>query len=144
MDNPALMVAWLRDAMDAAQRDAEAAGGDAWTVADARLIDVSEAGLVEVGRTVGTLVVGGGRRILTGVPAVLPHIARNGPTAVLRRIAAGRKILELHQPVPGWPDECTMCLSDRGSWPETWSGDNYPCQTVRLLADGWGWTEETA
>ncbi|MEV5944224.1 DUF6221 family protein [Streptomyces sp. NPDC051994] len=139
------MVIWLRSAMAAAERDAEAAGGDAWTVADSRLIDVSEAGLVEVGRTVGTLVVGGGRRILTGVPAVLPHIARNGPAAVLRHIAADRKLLDLHTD-DGWHD-CTMC--GKASEETNWLGHAfhvpmpYPCATVRLLAESWGWTEET-
>ncbi|GHB55586.1 hypothetical protein GCM10010331_49270 [Streptomyces xanthochromogenes] len=129
------MLLWLRKTMAAAERDAEAAGGDEWRrqahPSDTVAIYDSEDEPVVYDE---------------GSPSEeqQAHIICNSPAAVLRRIAADRKLLELHQPVPGWPDECTTCLSDRGSWPETWSGDTCPCRTIRLLAESWGWSGEVS
>jgi hypothetical protein len=81
------------------------------------------------------------------------HIALHDPASVLRRCAADRKILELHQPVPDHgrysepecPADCdgqhsgpTVCMACR-----SYAGDplDAPCLTVRLLAEGYGWTE---
>lgn len=65
------------------------------------------------------------------------HIARHDPAAVLRRIAADRKQLELHRPVQrrtagsgrGVIEGCAIC----GHFPA-----QYPCATLRLLAEAYG------
>lgn len=80
------------------------------------------------------------------------HIVANDPAAVLRRIAADRKQLELHAAVPdhgrfsergcdatcdGVHDEPPVCRSCRN-----YTGDpiEAPCDTVEILAEGWGWS----
>jgi hypothetical protein len=64
--------------------------------------------------------------------ANLHHIALNDPHSVLCRVAAERKQLDLHRPEPGQhPDFCG------------YDKHQLPCPSVRLLAEGWGWTEET-
>ncbi|MEV5944426.1 hypothetical protein, partial [Streptomyces sp. NPDC051994] len=57
------------------------------------------------------------------------------PAAVLRRIAADRKLLDLHGDVAGKCAECSQGY-ESGDW-----GPDFPCTTVRLLAEAWGWTE---
>ncbi|MFD9443450.1 DUF6221 family protein [Streptomyces sp. NPDC060001] len=84
------------------------------------------------------------------------HIALNDPESVLRRCAADRKLLGLHQPVPDHgrysgpecPAECAgehdehdgvlVCVSCRD-----YAGDclEAPCSTVVVIAEGYGWTE---
>ncbi|WP_416520050.1 DUF6221 family protein [Streptomyces achromogenes] len=74
---------------------------------------------------------------------IAEHIMHNSPEVVLRRCAADRKLLELHQPQPdgsAFPDsmQCRTCSHD--------GGDGYqylvyaPCPTVVALAEGYGWT----
>ncbi|MFE2407062.1 DUF6221 family protein [Kitasatospora sp. NPDC059408] len=68
------------------------------------------------------------------------HIALWDPQTVLRRVAADRQILDEHQVDvrdrpsfvlnTGTVSCCSTC------WGETW-----PCRTVRLLAEGYGWEE---
>ncbi|WP_035796410.1 DUF6221 family protein [Kitasatospora mediocidica] len=67
------------------------------------------------------------------------HIALHDPGAVLRRVAADRQILAEHQPVKavGYDgygvaviDTCILCGSQYAP---------YPCRTVLLLAQAWGW-----
>ena len=122
------MVVWLREAMDAAQRDAEAADWSEWSVEDLRLIDQRDGKLVETGREPGTLLIGNGLRIASGVPAALAHVARQDPAAVLRRIAADRKLL----------DECVAAFD----W-DNWGAASLAETAIRNLAEGYGWTEET-
>lgn len=74
---------------------------------------------------------------------LIPHMARHDPAAVLRRIKADRKLIELHAESdfpynpddgPGdysWTARCDGCYEDA------------PCTTLRLIAEGWGWAEET-
>lgn len=93
------------------------------------------------------------------------HIARHGPDAVLRRIAADRKLLELHPQMtyrskasegalrsmygPHWEARlsrlddryCETCHIEDGVISPDPQGR--PCDTVRLIAESWGWTEET-
>ncbi|MGW9031491.1 DUF6221 family protein [Streptomyces sp. NPDC055722] len=129
------MLVWLRAAMDAAQRDAEAATPGPWepegddptddmvhTVHDGKHGDL-------VGKTVAH--VRGGN----ATAANMRHIARHDPAAVLRRITADRKLLDLHQNVNG---KCWEC--GQGYELTDW-GPDFPCTTVRLLAEGYGWTE---
>ncbi|WP_329203808.1 DUF6221 family protein [Streptomyces sp. NBC_01435] len=81
------------------------------------------------------------------------HIALNDPASVLRRCAADRKLIELHQVVPDHgryseaqcPADCDgehaalpVCASCR-----TYAGDpvTSPCPTLHTLAEGYGWTK---
>jgi hypothetical protein len=67
---------------------------------------------------------------------IAEHIIHNSPEAVLRRCAADRKLLELHKPVEmtsEMADACAVC-EVTGDYPY------YPCATIRLLAEGYGWT----
>jgi len=114
------MVAWLREAVDAAQRDAENAARafPDWEFDEFvnEIRDVPNAGTVAY----------------VPVPEFGPHIARQSPAVVLRRIAADRKQLALHRAEPGQhPDFCG------------YDKHQLPCPGLRLLAEGWGWTEET-
>jgi hypothetical protein len=79
--------------------------------------------------------------------AMAEHIVRHDPAAVLRRIAADRKILEAH-PVdtdiinPGYGKHvadfgCRTCHD----WDGVTEGYGW-CDTVRLLAEGYGWAGE--
>ncbi|MFE5582530.1 DUF6221 family protein [Kitasatospora sp. NPDC056531] len=74
------------------------------------------------------------------------HIARHDPAAVLRRVAADRHLLDEHplkqrlaigprmKARPVWV--CATCGGDVREDPNA-----YPCLTVRLLAEGYGWEE---
>lgn len=146
------LVVRLREAMDAAQRDAEAADGAEWSVEDLRLIDQRDGELVETGREPGTLLIGNGLRIASGVPAALAHVARHSPAAVLRRIDRHRKLLDLHttphavvelavEPVGElFCGECDGPCTHKGEAECEICGQD-GCDTVRLLAEGYGWTE---
>jgi hypothetical protein len=94
-----------------------------------------------VGDVVAYVRGGGGRdRELANQHLIATHA---DPAAVLRRITAERKLLEAHQHVadPELGDGCSTCVSDRdGIYLEQMSADEYPCPTVRLLAEAWGWT----
>ena len=121
------MVVWLLETMDAAQRDAEAATPGPWSVRPDP--DTGENWeIATVGREQRWVVGaehGGG---VYDKPDAL-HIVRHDPAAVLRRIAADRKMLDLHQ-------------SDEGhcAWASTEPMTD-PCTTVRLLAEGYGWKD---
>lgn len=65
------------------------------------------------------------------------HIVLHDPNSVLQRITAERKLLDLHQDDDG---KCTEC--GQGYELMDW-GPDFPCATVHLLAEGWGWTEKT-
>ncbi|WP_448333522.1 DUF6221 family protein [Streptomyces sp. DSM 41534] len=76
---------------------------------------------------------------------IAEHVIYNSPEVVLRRCAADRKILELHSPDNG---DCSACAEPEqysedsegaGEW--TRSAVPFPCDTVRALAEGYGWTE---
>ena len=136
------MVAWLRKAMDAAQQLAEAAANET-TSADWEYQDHDN-------RLVAT---SPPRFTVADVdfldPAPGKFMAANDPAAVLRRIAADRKILELHPSTtqiinPGYGKHvadfgCVTCHD----WDGVTEGYGY-CPTVRALAEGYGWTEGAA
>jgi len=63
---------------------------------------------------------------VTGTRADAQHIARHDPAAVLRRVAADRKILELHA---GSGDVCDAHDA---------SYETVDCETVLALADAYG------
>jgi len=77
----------------------------------------------------------------TGDRDVAEHIALHDPAAVLRRVAADREQLAEHAPTPhaGYIvcHECSP-LSPADAGVRTVSR-LYPCRTVLLLAEGWGW-----
>lgn len=63
---------------------------------------------------------------------------------VLRRCAADRKLIELHEPVhAGTPYEaynCGTCVRAGDiaeKYPDDWSAQSWPCDTIRALADGY-------
>lgn len=67
------------------------------------------------------------------------HIALHDPAAVLRRIAADRKQLELHAENPYDPGCCGTCTVNEKGWAAPVASE-VPCATIRNLAEGWGWT----
>ena len=83
--------------------------------------------------------------------AGVEHFALHAPESILRRCAADRKILAMHQPVEGVgfdPDDddtpgaygtvssaCSCCGT-----PDEYAA-RFPCGTVRAIAEGYGWTE---
>lgn len=76
-------------------------------------------------------------------PGVLAHIVHNDPAAVLRRVAADRKLLALHEiraepPLPSFPAEyaCVVCDHDREDG--LVFGPEVACPTVLALAEGYG------
>ena len=91
--------------------------------------------------------------------ANLRHITLNDPHSVLRRIAAERRLLddlnsEKHEVVEGdcWytcaaateeRDGGETCDDSRTGAPCDCGRDARVQRRVRLLAEGWGWTEET-
>ena len=129
------MVAWLRQTMDAAQADAEAATASPWHVSEHKYDEDFEAQIgswPEGADIAGHGWEGGG----VDTMATARHMVRHQPAAVLRRIAAERELLTLHQNDAGKCDECSQ-----GYELQDW-GPDYPCTTVRLIAKAWGWTEE--
>ena len=127
-------LAYLRAAHAEAEAEAEAAGGDQWAVQE------HESDTVAVYDSRREPVV-----YDEGAPTPIQktHIAKHSPAAVLRRIAADRKLIAKHAEIdfpynpddgPGdysWTARCDGCYEDA------------PCTTLRLIAEGWGWTEET-
>jgi hypothetical protein len=69
------------------------------------------------------------------------HIALHDPAAVLRRVAADRKILAEHADMWGG---CAVCVDRRNPDPRQWGIVVWPCRTVLLLAEAWGWEGEPA
>lgn len=149
------MVAWLRETMDAAWRDAEEATPGPWAVRGLGRHD--QAAIVqETGtRSPWGMPVGPSFVDFQGshASADARHVARHSPAAVLRRIAADRKMLALHttphtvvelavEPVGElFCGECDGQCTHKGEAECTLCGQD-GCTTVRLLAEGWGWTEE--
>lgn len=129
------IVMWLRDAMDAAQADAEAAACafPDWEF-DEFVREVRE-------------------RPNAGTVAYVPvvergaHIARNSPAAVLRRIAADRKILAAHPYTTRVVNPGCGMQSARFGCENCHDWDGVPegrgnCATVLALAEGWGWKDD--
>lgn len=69
-----------------------------------------------------------------GQLAVVGHQQKQADGASLLRITADRKLLELHHDVDGKCEECAQGY-ELMDW-----GPNFPCQTIRHIAEGWGWT----
>jgi hypothetical protein len=62
-----------------------------------------------------------------------------------RRIAAERAIMAEHAPgsmaVDRDETQCRTCSAPQAGFSGSWPVE-YPCRTVILLAEGWGWTED--
>lgn len=125
-------VEFLQAAHARAKQAAQALRDDLWWA--------DQAERIEVYNSEGALIAGADETVRSLLDA-------NSPAAVLRRIAKERKILEAHQQVEGaghTPDDprefyghiasaCSSCGT-----PEEYAV-HYPCATVRLLAEAWGW-----
>ncbi len=145
----ARMVVWLRETLDAAQADAAEATCGPWHVTEYEA--GSDYGFdAGVGTAPGEVDVVGHGYEGGGCERVQDarHIARHNPTAVLRRIAADRKILAAHphttrvvNPADGRPSAGFGC-DNCHNWDGVPEGRG-TCATVLALAEGWGWTEET-
>lgn len=145
-------VAWLVAELDRVEELARAAcpargpvpGGEVWSVEE---YVPSSSDAVQTGAWVvtgpdgenGVAFVQGDRRAR--------HIVRHDPAVVLRRVAADRQILAEHANDRG---DCRVCAgeadySDDAEGNREWhrSAELWPCRTVLLLAEAWGWTEET-
>jgi hypothetical protein len=155
------MVVWLRETLDRAEQIARIIdpGGYApqtwhvmpsrsrrwaWVYSKSRLLgEPPEAAAREDEQPVAIVRTGRNEHL---------HIAGQDPDAVLRRIAADRKILAEHAD-DGYGD-CKRCADNHDGDCEcgtvSYSGYHlreqlgYPCATIRNLAEGWGWTEENA
>jgi hypothetical protein len=122
----------LRRALDRAEQGAHEAGGDPWTTA------THPSETVAVYDSAGDPVV-----YAEGSPSVeqAAHIAANSPALVLRRVALDRQILAEHEPETFDPGHCAVCLTERISDQSWWEADAWPCRTVLLIAEAYGWTE---
>lgn len=67
------------------------------------------------------------------------HIAANDPAHVLRLVAAHRKLLAMHVPGGDKGDDCLGCCEGMNRYEEL-IYDWWPCPTIKLLAEAYGWT----
>lgn len=146
------MMAWLREAMDeteqAARKAAKLCGchppAPSWSFrdgdkpTDGRILVVDEPH-PDLKRKIGRRWNGSYEGL-----RMAQHIVRHDPAAVLRRITADRQLLELHQD-DGCRD-CTICAKPSEETNELGYSFHdplpYPCDVVRLLAEGYGWSDE--
>lgn len=77
------------------------------------------------------------------LPERMKPLSLHDPESVLRRCAADRKLLELHQPMedpavipPNYLHCHTCCAPLLGEMDQV----PFPCATVLALAEGYGWT----
>ncbi len=139
---------FLEAAHRQAEETAQAASPGPWHVND-------ESGVQMIYDADGGTVIAGGQwggEVSAFEPtADARHITLHHPAAVLRRVARERALLSEHQPereVYIYPDvdqpepgvltrACKTCAQGQhyDLRPEV-----YPCPTVRLLAEAWGWT----
>lgn len=144
------MVVWLREAMDAAGADAEAATPGPWHVTE--YVAGSDYGFdAGIGTAPGEADVVGHGYEGGGCERVQDarHIVRHQPVAALRRIAADRKMLDdiLAEPhavlTPGGSTQIYCDADSSPSEPCNCGRDARIQRQIRFLAEGWGWTKET-
>lgn len=154
------LLAWLNAAITRREETAQRATGTPWRTHDTHL---------DLGGHTATVLTGEGNdtELLAWVPTMsheswdetrnawnnAEHIALNDPQSVLRRCAADRKLLKLHQAVPDHgrysEPECPADCDGKHNGPpvcmacRSYVGDplQAPCHTVLALAQGYGWTE---
>ena len=134
------IMVWLRETMDAATRRAEAAatetGSAEWEYRAAQFTHFTLNATSSPGFMVADV------DYLDPAPG--KFMADNDPAAVLRRIAADRKMLDLHAPVTvEYEDDSPTTLACRTCGSHFEYPTRWPCTTLRLLAEGYGWTKET-
>jgi hypothetical protein len=127
-------LAFLHATLDAAQARAEAAGGDEWTQQDhpSDSIAIYDSKREPVVYDEGW-----------PSPEQAAHIVANNPAAVLRRIAADRKLIAAHPITSDVRDIRIISLGCRTChrWDDQIDGRGY-CDSIIALAEGWGWTDE--
>ena len=70
------------------------------------------------------------------------HFAVHSPASVLRRVAAERELLAEHADELGL-GECRVCAVEGTVGAITFQGNvPWPCRTMLLLAEAWGWEVE--
>lgn len=145
-------VVFLREALDQAEEPTRAATPGPW------LVERDEYHGVAV-RDADPEIPGlSGRQIVAFAPyrnetteRDFAHVAMWSPVAVLARVAADRQILAEHASDGDsrWP-ECVRCAGgheiEMGECMTVTVRDvvPWPCRTVLLLAEAWGWTEDAA
>jgi hypothetical protein len=60
------------------------------------------------------------------------------PERMMREAEAKRMILAAHDPSRNPLDSplfrcCPVCITERGSYPENWTADDFPCTTMKAL-----------
>lgn len=141
------VLAWLDDAIrhrEAWAEQAAAVKGPFWS---AQSLGSGRRTVFYVGGSSDAKIVRMDSRLVTAEDqAVTPHIALNDPASVLRRCAADRKVMALHNvpavvfPNSGARDDdrrCVGCGFD--SHEEPLVDDVNDCLTLHALAEGYGW-----
>jgi hypothetical protein len=80
---------------------------------------------------------------IDGEAKMVEHVIRHDPATVLRKVAAARKILELHAAIAIKNNdgirvighECSSCFGEAQGWSESHSMLDWPCPTVLALAE---------
>lgn len=128
-------VEFLEAAHGRAEQTVDRLRNELWWIGNARHIEVYTSSAKADRIKFDSIGVDG--RDVTVTDAIQHALLAASPIDLQRRVAAERKQLALHQNVAGKCDECGRGY-ELGNW-----GPDFPCTTVRLLAEGWGWTEET-
>ncbi|GHJ34254.1 hypothetical protein TPA0910_86870 [Streptomyces hygroscopicus subsp. sporocinereus] len=123
------ILAWTEHAITAREEAANAAPRSPWSV----LVD-DDALIAPDGIPVVEAFALSGQQ----TRAILNHVALHDPASVLRRCAADRKILHLHG---GRGHSCSAIDADGDLDEHARFYDHEVCDTVRALAEGYGWTE---
>jgi hypothetical protein len=148
LTGPAEYLAAALDTAEATALDASTQQGPDWTFHPDNIDRALITGSGYAGYTFGDVV-----SYDEGAPSEhqAEHIAANDPSHVLRVIAAHRKLAELHSPMdavaakarvlPPGISLCNVCVADTepcydGPPPLSW-----PCDTVKVLAEAYGWAE---
>lgn len=118
------MIAWLSDtldAVDAAAREAARYGSSSnWSVLSTGVVSI------------------GGDLLTTSHGPAARHIAFFDPAMAQRMVAATRKLMRPHTRWDNegeWESVCFYCYQPTRA--ATW-----PCETIRIEAERWGWTGE--
>lgn len=142
-------VEFLTAALARAEETVKAATAGPWTADVGDETVRSDAGTVATMRDWARLMTNA--QVEADMALIVGHA---DPAAVLRRVAADREILADHQPTSceEFTCDCHQCCAvcrwtehDEAGREPVWGDVTrhvYPCRTVLLLAQAWGWTEE--
>jgi hypothetical protein len=138
------MMTHLQAAIDEAERRANALGGSAWSAED----EGSYPEWATRPTTIYTLPEGTVIGVVTGSRALASFVAHQDPKATLRRIAADRKLLDLHREDAGGC--CSTCLGEEqpqrlyrnatepAAEQQVRYPEPFPCPTIVTLAGSYG------